>query len=469
MTHLTRRSWLQFATLALVGRAASSQAQIRARSVLDDLPRMLDELDLPQMPERQSQLGYEVRTKEFVVVARTSMEDARQAARHMQDVWRRSGELADHWTKVHRRPRFGIGSVQLLIDNEPVRTQDQPLVSLNVVGIETQIAINVSPGQPPLREQLPRIREATAWSFLHTCELDVQFPTWVCYGLANYVANEGSPVSAQVAELLPKGESLGGQQWKGIRTEPGKLDFPSNHRTQAALQVRYLLEGNDAALAPQFIAALRKSERGADQYWAQERRDPTRQIDQKLRPFERSVNDLADKHSAGYEAWLKNPLMGQPEFEPAMDASPDLVALQQQMVSILKLARRFPGRSDSTSQVRVASFDREAGAAVAHPPSPAPRTIDQLYRDLTDPSRPEWATIGPDNRLLFSTEKERIQKLLGIDRGTFRSELRENRWIVSTPMGIRTTMQGWLEENQDDPTRPLAKFAMVDTATGQRS
>jgi len=441
---------------------------MRDRSVLDDLPRMLDELDLPQMPERESQLGFEVRTKEFVVVARTNMEDARQAARQMQQIWHRSGDLADHWTQVHRRPTFGIGSVQLLIDNEPVREQDQPLVSLNVVGIQTQIAINVAAGRPTLRDQLPRIREATAWAFLHTAELDVQLPAWVCYGLANFIANEGSRLSAQVAELLPKAESLGGQQWKGIRTGPGKLDFPENHRTQAALQVRYLLEGNDAELAPKFLAALQQAARGADQYWAQERRDPTRQIDEKLKPYERAINGLADKHASGFQSWLKNPEMGQPKCEPAEDSNQSVGELQQRMVTILKLARRFQGRSSTTSQVRVASFDREKGVAHREVASQTPRTMDQLYRDLTDTKQPQWATIGPDNRLLFSGETERIRKLLGIDRNTFQSQLREDRWIVSTTTGGRATMQGWLEENKDDPTRPLAKFAIVDTATGQR-
>ncbi len=468
MRCVTRRNWLQLATLALVSQATTARSQIRDRSVLDDLPRQLDEFDLPQMPERQSQLGFEVRTKEFVVVAKTSMEDARTAARQLQAVWRRSGDLADHWTKVHRRPSFGIGTVQLLIDNEPVRQQDAPLVTLNVVGVQTQIAINVSPGQPSLQEQLPRIREATAWAFLHTAEFDTQFPTWVCYGLANFIANEGSPVTAQVAELLPRVESLGGQQWKGVRIEPGTLDFPANHRTQAALHVRYLLEGNDAELAPQFFAALRQTERGAQQYWAQERRDSTRQADQQLRRYERAVNELADKNAVGFETWLKDPEMGQPVFEPLPGADREMVALQKQMTTVLKLGRRFSSTTRAASAVRVASFDPDRREAVAEEASPQVRTLDGLYRDLTDPKQPEWATIGPDGKLLFSTETRRIRELLAIDSDRFRASTREGHWTLSAAAGYRSRIQGWLEENEKDPSRPLAKFAMTDTTTGQR-
>lgn len=468
MDRCTRRNLLKLASLALLARATPLAGQVRDRSVLDDQPRRLDQLDLPQMPERQSQIGYEVRTKEFVVVAKTGREDARTAVGQMQQAWSRSGELADHWTKVHRRPAFGIGAVQLVIDNEPVRQNDQPLVTINVVGIQTQIAINVSPGRPSLRDQMPRIREATAWAFLHTAECDEQLPAWVCNGLATYVATEGSPLSATVADLSPLGESLGGQQWKGTRSEPGTLDFPKDHRIQAALHVRYLLEASDAELAPQFFGSLRQTARAADQYWAQERRDTVRQAGSQLKRREHAIDDFAAARADGYEPWLKNPEMGQPIFEPAKGASADVVDLQRQMVTVLKLARRFAAPKKSASRVKVASFDPETRTAIPDSAQPIARSIDDLYRQLTDPRQDPWATLGPDGRLLFSTETNRLRRLLAIDTGQFRLSSREGRDILSTPSGNRSTLQAWLEENKNDPTRPIAKFAMVDPATGQR-
>jgi hypothetical protein len=467
MVKFGRRDWIKAATLAVLAPSLSAYGQVRDRSVLDDLPRLLDELDLPQMPERQSQLGFEVRSKEFVVVARTSMEDARHAAKQMQQSWKRAGDLADHWSTVHRRPSFGIGALQLVISDDPVRENDRPPVTLNVVGIQTQIALNVAPGQPTLTEQLPRLREATAWAFLHTAQFDDQFPAWVCTGLANYAAIEGTPVSGQVQELLPHGQSLGGLQWRGKRIEPGQLEMPSNHRDQSALEVRYLLEGNDAQLAPQFFAALRQTVRGADRYWAEERRDSIRQAQQDLKSFERSINQFASSHEAEYKAWLKNPEMGQPILKPIPGSSPELAELQKQMATVLKLARRFGSEARSQSKVRVASFDAERRIATLDEPTPVLRSVDDLYGQLTDPKLPEWATLGSDDRLLFSNQQDKIRKLLGVDRGLFQASQRKEHWVLSAEIDYRTRLQAWLEENERDATRPVAKFAQVDAQTGQ--
>jgi hypothetical protein len=465
---LNRRRWLQAATLAFAS-GPTAFAQTRDRSVLDDLPRMLDELDLPQMHERQSQLGFEVRTKEFVVVAATSMQDAREGARQLHDAWHQIGGLADHWTSVHRQPTFGIGALQLLISNEPIREQDSPPVTLNVVGLKTQIAINVAPGQPPLGEQLPRIREAAAWAFLHTAEFDTQLPAWVCTGLANFAVNQGGDVTAKVNELLPLGEPLAGQQWKGRRIAPDKLEMPPDHREQASLQVRYLLEGNDAEFAPEFLATLRATVKQSDRYWAEERRDSIRIADQQLRRFQQGMDDFATAHAAGFEKWLNNPGTGQPIVQTDTKAPAQMASLQQQMATILKLARRFPaGQTTSTSGVRVAAFNPDKREAEPTASSTPPRTIDDLYRHLTDPKQSTWATLDTSGRLLFSSETARIRELLAIDQGTFQAGADGDRWTISTPLGYRTRLTGWLEENKDNPTRPVAAFAQIDTTTGKR-
>lgn len=466
MKSINRRAWLGMATLALTS-GRSLFGQERARSVLDDLPRQLDLLDLPGMPERQSQLGYEVRGKQFVVIATTGKEDARLAARNLQAAWDDMANLADRFTKVHRRPAFGIGAVQLVISNAPVREQDAPLVTLNVVGIQTQIEINVSPGQPPLVEQLPRIREATAWALLHTAEFDEQLPAWVCNGLASFAVNQGDELSVTVPELAPLGESLGGQQWKGTRTEPDVLAYPKNDREHAVLQTRFLLEGNDAEFAPTFFTALKQTVREADRYWAEERRDSIRQADRQLAERERSIADLAARNEKGFQSWLKNPLAGQPAFEPTKDASPEVVDLERQMVTVLKLARRFGG-SGGKSGVRVVAFDKDLRQSVEASKAGQPRSIDDLYRTLTDPKLQPWATIGPDGRLLFSDETERLRTLLTIDTGRFQTSQSEQGWMLTTQLDSRTRLQGWLEDNPKDATRPLAKFVMVDTRTGIR-
>ena len=84
------------------------------RSTRMDLARGLDELDLPRYRVRQTNRGWEFRTRHFVIFSTTGKENAAWAADQLELAWDEMGSLADQWTDLHRQEAFGIGAVGAL-------------------------------------------------------------------------------------------------------------------------------------------------------------------------------------------------------------------------------------------------------------------------------------------------------------------------------------------------------------------
>jgi len=165
--------------LASLPQSVRAQQSQSYRSVTDVRPRILDELDRPFWRETQSHRGWEIREDQYTVFADTSQADARWAAAHVKAAWAETAKLADHWTRIHRQPDFGLNSTQIVIDSQPPQGRDAPLTTVNVVGIQTQVYLNVASGQPSLEQQVLRLREGAAFALLHTCGLDSAAPPWL--------------------------------------------------------------------------------------------------------------------------------------------------------------------------------------------------------------------------------------------------------------------------------------------------
>ena len=155
----TRRRILRSAGLAVAGSGMAALGPLASlaqelprqiRSTTDVRPRIPDEHDRPYNRETQSHRGWEIREPQYTVFATTSQADARWAAAQVATAWSNASKLAARWTAVQENPDFGLNALQVAITDEPLHDRDAPLTTVNVVGIQTQLQINVAPGQPPL-------------------------------------------------------------------------------------------------------------------------------------------------------------------------------------------------------------------------------------------------------------------------------------------------------------------------------
>lgn len=455
--------------------AGAQQPPSQFRSLTDVRPRIPDEHDRPYYRETQSHRGWEIREPQYTVFAATSAADASTAAAHVAQAWNQAAAIAGRWTKVVDNPDFGLSALQVVIDNEPVRDRDEPLTTVNVVGIRTQVQINTAPGQPSIQQQLLRVREGAAFAALHAAGLDSAAPPWVVAGLAAHAGRAGMTPEELKQYGEPAGASqFGGQQWRFERAADDTLDYQRIDHQGAAGQVAFLLTGNDAAHAPAFVEALRSSTTAAATAAAEGAAFARFAGNPQPARTHTSFDQLAGSLASEFAAWKENPSAGQPIFEPAKGATADLVAAEREMLVLLKLQQRF-GASDKNNRVaalsgsgrtrtKIVMFDKLKGAAspaLSEQP-PAALSLGALVARLTDPAQPAWGTLDVDGSLLLSTDTQRVNELLGGFEQRYSVEQQKNRTILTYRLEGQRVLRGWLEENPKDKTRPLAKFEVVD-------
>jgi len=153
-------------------------------------------------------------------------------------------------------------------------------------------------------------------------------------------------------------------------------------------------------------------------------------------------------------------------LEPVASDPPELVAAEREMALLLKLQRRFatPAKEQYT-RTKIVTFDRQKGAITepAQQPAATPVSFAALVARLTNPEQPTWATLDVDGSLLLSTDRRRIDELLGNVQAQYALEQQEGRTVLVRHLDAFRTARGWLADNPDDKLRPLAKFEVVDS------
>jgi hypothetical protein len=466
---------LTLAPLATLAQDVPSQI----RSTTDVRPRIPDEHDRPYQRETQSHRGWEIREPQYTVFATTSQADVRWAAAQVAAAWNNASRLASRWTRVHENPDFGLNSLQVVIDDEPLRDRDGPLTTVNVVGIQSQVQINVAPGQPPLKQQLVRLREGTALAMLHTAGLDSAAPPWVVAGIAGFAGREGLS-DEQVAQAAAQGDfaHLGGQQWRFLRETQDVLAYNKVNQSAAAEQVKFLLTGNDAQHAPALLAALGNANTDAARTAAAGGAFTNFPGDAQPARTATAFDNLIASRQGQFEAWQKEPLAGQPVFEPAANAAPELVAAEAEMLVLLKLHQRLTSPTPAATAVAVNSgaprtkiitFDKTKGATTA----PAKQgtqiaSFGELAARLTDPSQPVWATLDVDGSLLLSTDVQRVSELLATAEHRYALESTGGNATLVRQLPGNRTLRGSLAENAKQKSRPLAKFEVAGMTRPKR-
>jgi hypothetical protein len=447
--------------------AMAQQSAAQLRSVTDVRPRIPDEHDRPYFRETQSHRGWEIREPQFIVFAATSAEDARAAAAHVSQSWKQAAALAGRWTDVPSQPDFGLSALQVVIDNEPLRSRDAPPTTVNVVGLRTQVQINLGPGQPRLEQQLLQVREGAAFAALHAAGVDSAAPPWVVAGLAAHAGRAGLTPEQLKQYSPPAGAAhFAGQQWRFERSANDLLDYRRLDHQEATGQVAFLLTGDDAEHAPAFLQALHETTVSAAARAADG--DVLQSFPGNPRPAANGTpcDQLLNGLAAAYAAWKQNPVAGQPVYEPTKNASPELLAAEGQMLVLLKLHKRMSASAKAQGggvRTKVVTFDRTKGAAVApHLQESPPSSFAAFAARLTDAAQPAWGTLDVDGSLLLSTDHQRVNELVGGFDQRYTLERHNDRTVLVRRLEGERMLRGWLGENPKDKTRPLAKFEVVD-------
>ena len=477
MRHLlSTRRWLKalaaaglllpLAECSLEQAAYSQQPNLQnrvIRGVADLRERIPDENDRPHYKERWTHRGFEMHSNNMSVIANTNADDARRAMNEATQAWQEAGALSDHFTKLHRNPNFGIGALQVVVDGEPQRTRDQPLTTLNVVGQKCNLVVHVSKGQPMLDQQIQRMREATVLAFFRTTELDLQYPTWVSQGLAGYIAQKGeTPETIAAAAPEATTANIGGQQWRGNRLKQDVLKPADDQHQEAIARVRFLLEGNDSEHTPNFFTVLKTSALNMEQKRAGENLVKNRRGETQPQIASSQCDQFFTSLADDYAAWQKDPLARQPLYVVAKDITPELEQLQREMVLVLKLQRRTMPMMKTHFRTKVATYqqapkfigEQKTALSVADP--------RDVYRELTDRSEGPWATRDVDGSLLLSSNTERLDELFGDNGQRFQRVRKDDSWRLGTKLPDGRLMTAWLEENKQNPARPIVKFDFAD-------
>jgi len=437
------------------------------RSLRNDLPRRLDELDLPRHANRVVGGGWETRTKHFVVFSTLGAEQASRVAQQMEGVWAETARLADQWGNAHRRPTVGIGAVGVIVTDRTLNPRMPPAGELAPLRYGPGIVLSTAGAGQLAPQQLLYLRREGVLAFLRVTGQQPAFPEWVSRGLADYVAGVPLP------ERRP--ERLAPPQW--TTSADASLD-PSSFRATAdtaiprptvtadgQLWVQFFLEGNDAQHAPAFFEVLaaavhrrqadpRGAEHGIRNFGNTAGRSDSRLMGQLTTP---SVQE-------DMTAWLADPQVGQPIVEPASDdgkpepvEDADAQQRRQEMIQILKLARRFSWTPAERLQPRITEFRDGASEVIPVPWTEQATGLGGLYRHLSTTNRP-WATLDANGRLLMSGDRDRLAQWFARIDSRYGLYLRDGRLSIESKLPSGEVLEVWLEDNPDNTMRPIARI-----------
>lgn len=410
----------------------------------------------------RSPRGVTVQSEHFAVVATTNKGEAAWAAEELERTWAEIGRLADQWTTVHRQPGFGQAGVSVVITEQPRHPRYQPTDRPNLTLAGPDIYLNLSDRQESLQERLPLIRSEAFAAFLRVCRHDMLMPEWVQVGLAAYFSGtpapetSGSSLPAPAPFVLP----TKGAWARQVMLDGGAMSVENRQQaTQAAIWVRYLLEGDDAQHADQFFTALAttlaqgsQDELSSTQKARGVAPRPAVSLPENPVRWNRLINDQIASHDVS--DWLADRNIGQPIVE-SDSAEPALDERQQEMVLILKLARRFPQAATVSMKPHVYEY-RAASSANGPERTEEPVNIAALYQRLSDPRQPRWATIDTNGRLLFSSDRERLAAIFAPSDRTYRTYEKDGHTVLEASFSSGEVLEGWLAENPLQPKRPIA-------------
>lgn len=421
----------------------------------------LDELDLPAVHRRSSGAGFEYSTRHFKIVAPESWDQAEAVALDMERTWSELELLADHFTTRHRQPTFAIGAVGVWIDGNAYRDVSEHAPGPRLSNDGPDIYVNIAAGKPSLADQMVSVREEAVRSFFRVAQLDQTLPDWVQLGLGAYVAREGAEPTSPVAAPGTPPETRQAPQ----REVADKLYPTRSIEASSADWVRFLLEGDDARLAPAFlggVAALIANTPERQSLSPVETASFVEQLDGPTADGPNGLVSLVTDPTVRQRlsVWARDPLAGQPVYEPAPGLDPQAIERQKEMTLVLKLARRAGTmRVPAGPRPGVKVWEGNQPLALSQPIDASPDfEPNRLFERLLDPHAPAWAARDTNGRLLFSTDRARLEQLFSQPGVDYQTVVRDGRTVLVRSDAGGATTEAWLEENPDNPERPWVAF-----------
>ncbi len=443
------------------------------RSVFSRIDRPVDELHRPRVSERNSHLGFEVRNGRGTFIATTSPEDAKLAEAIVSQTWGTVNKLADHFTDIHKNPDFGLCAVQVYINDAPLATRDEPAPVWVPGRFENRININVSGDHPSLAEQLPLLRAATAYVYMHVADFDKQLPQWVVDGFAqSAVLQHEGPEGLDAISSIPLPLLRGGQGLQAFREVPIELqqrmlaDAKQQEQMSGSV-VPFLLFGDDAAHAPEFFKTLVRtlSERQEQAPLTRDQAVRNRQVAFQFPPAE--IDDKAERYLAKFDQWAQNPDATVPQFVGLQNADDEVVDSEKDLFILLKLANKLaapPPAVQTEMRTKIVEFTKNGpierpGQVSALKESEKLRIVDasQLIAALNQ-SAPGWTTVDSDGTLILSEDPSAVAQLVERYRGRVTSRREGDHWVWNYELSGGRVLSGWLEPRSKDDPRQVTHF-----------
>jgi hypothetical protein len=403
-----------------------------------------------------------------VVYGNLRNEDSHWVAEHVEATWEAMTAMVDPWTTLHkpeqdaRYPRYEVGPISVYVDRQPLGNRADRASTLHIVGNGTMIYLNVSEGQLSLEEQVGRLKLATAHAFLHESTISERMPQWVNDGLAGYVAQQ--ELTPEEQETVVKNDELLPRFQGENRRNPSEPWGPTLSETPddiSIARIRYALEGNDAMHVHSFFDALAVTADRQGRQIASKIKTRDSWITQNNVEGPTRVDQFWEgQDQASFDAWRKDPRDGQPLVDPATRVDPQMKDRLLDMLVILKLAKRPTNQVSTQGTIRTVVHEFRNGQSVEIPQrrKEPVQSYSLVRRRLSDPTAEPWATLDGDGKLLLSSDTDRVNELL--DR-TYQSVVREGKLVLRYKWDRNHVLEGWLEENTDLPSRPLAKFSVM--------
>lgn len=141
----------------------------------------------------------------------------------------------------------------------------------------------------------------------------------------------------------------------------------------------------------------------------------------------------------------------------------------REMVLILKLARRFPaGFAPGSVQPKIVEFGLDSAEPSGGQPARQPIDMERLYRHLTAPRQPSWATIDTNGQLLWSHDRARLSRLFHPHPRSWSTYWQDGHDVLETSGEGGLVYQAWLEENREYPWRPIVHLACSSASPSAR-
>lgn len=461
--------------------------------------------------ERRTHRGWEVYGDRWIVLATTSLDDARRAAAEfstaIDDAARRLSRITGPLPPGDR----GRGAVQITIDGRRAVRADESAPTIRRVGYAQSVYLNVADGAPPLAAQFGTLHAAAGVLVVDSQLAGASIPEPIRAGLARHLSTPESDTAGLYQQLVEDSVPRGAHPWAPTTPPPTGRGPQSAERAVATLRSQNLrwvespgsgggrseLPGvaptaaRSAALRPAPTPPFAKQVEyqdgmeSADGAEASEAAEAPASVDDRVEflltgydgRFAPAFSAALQATLAGearsdtgplvrlmqalephYETWRQDRRVGVPEWTPLDPADESLVQKQREAVLVLRMLQRSGPTSAIQVAPKVISFGRD-GRAEPQAPTPSGRPVELDVWVRQEARRSErWAVVDDRGALVWNDESDRLQEALGRATEKHSAEWRDGRLVVLRPLDADRTLEVWLEPGPPDRNRPTAKF-----------